>query len=390
MEKRILELIEYAVKDGVVTAKERVAIYNAAAEYDYTEEEVDLILDARLAEVQNSVPVQKKQSLGQVTHCPACGALVNSGQLKCSECGYEFKGIGPNSFVKEFQNQLEYVLSKEYSNRAKRKAEAQFIKNYPLPLTKEDSIEMLNYLRSSIQSSNKNAHNYLHYYKAILQRIKTLGKGDQNLLCLVAEFEGVAKAADKRILVKNVIKWGAILMICAVEIVLIMPKVSNDENKCRKVVTKLIVSNELTKARDLLYTYPDESYKDVNDVYDVYDALVRAAIQNGNINLAKEVVDHFDSRGGTNAVKRPYFNYLIDQGEYDTAEKYIPYESWHHIDYYDYMEQCVVDMCKKGQYAEAKQFMKKKAVYFEKHGASNYTPATVIKNMNTIIKSYTE
>ena len=388
MDKRILELIEYAIKDGVITAKERSAIHDVADEKGYLPEEVDLIMDARLAEIQQIKASPKKQKLGQ---CPACGAMVNSGQLQCQDCGYEFRGIGPNTFVKEFQDKLEYTLSKEYSNKAKAKAEAQLVKNYPLPMTKEDSIEMLNYLRTSIQPSNKNARHYLNYYKAILQRAKTLGRGDQTIQNLTIEFEETAQKANKRILVASVVRYSITLLIIAFAVVIFQPKASNSEEKCRRVVTRLIASNELERAKNVLYEFNHRA----SWIDDVYCALIEAAIKSGDGQMAKEVTDHYvsiESIDRDNVV--PYiFNHLISQGEYDEAEHYLRSSSPR--GYYDFLKKCVEDMCNKQQYAEARRFITRKATFFQENYADDpsykeYNRAKSVQRLNTIIKSYTD
>lgn len=390
MHSKILELIEYAIKDGVITAKEREAVYKTARGYGYTPEEVDLVMDARLIEVQQSKS-SKGQTVGQRKHCPACGALVNSGQLKCQDCGYEFTGIGPNAFVRDFQNQLEYALSKtETINDGKIKAEKQFISTYPLPTTKEDSIEMLSYLLSSIQPNNKCWRNYLNYYNAVLSRVKILGRGDKELLLLIEDFENASQKAKKHNLRLIAYKIVAILIV-AVSIAVYFgvfhtPNISKNDDKARRIITRLISSNKLDKAKDLLFTYgwPWE-------IRDVYSALVSTAIINNDIGIAKEVVDHYanSENSGEEDVFPPYYNYLMEQGEYDKAEEYLPNKN---IDgYYDYLKKCIDALCEEQNYTEAKQFITRKSIYFDVSYPDynkEYNRSNVIKNLNTIIRSY--
>lgn len=394
MNSKILELIEYAIKDGVITAKEREAVYKTARGYGYTPEEVDLVMDARLVEVQQSKSSSKSQTFGQRKHCPACGALVNSGQLKCIDCGYEFTGVGPNAFVRDFQNQLEYALSKaEPINDGKIKAEKQFISTYPLPTTKEDSIEMLSYLLSSIQPNNKCWRSYLNYYNAVLSRVQILGKGDKDLQLLVEDFKNASQKTQKHNLRLMAYKIVAVLIVVASIAVYFgvfhTPDVSKNSHKARKIVTKLISSNKLNKAKDLLFTVA-WGYS----VRDVYSALINAAIKNNEIDIAKEVTDHYVSAIDSDKEKilPPYYNYLIEVGEYDEAEKYIPELEVDLWDYLDYLKDCINNMCKQQKYTEAKQFVIRKSVYFDvqysNENYKEYNRSNVIKELNAIIKNY--
>lgn len=390
MNSKILELIEYAIKDGVITAKERIAIYKTAESYGYSREEVDLVMDAKLLETQKSKASTRGQILGQTKHCPACGSLVNSGQLKCQDCGYEFSGIGPNAFVKEYQNQLEYVLSKVREDKKRVKVESQFISTYPLPLSKEDSIEMLNYLRTLIQPSNKSWLSYLNYYNAVLARVKSLSRGDKDLQYLIADFENYAKKAKKR-------KYIFIGVICGLVSMIILsfvlyfafihePNVSNNVNKCRRVVMKLINENNLVKARKLLFTYrapqplffEDEHKYEVDDVY---AALIDAAIKTNDIEMAISVVDQYITTkevGRYNVIANNMSYYLIAKGEYERAEKYIDME-WQAE---DFLKRCVVDMCAKQKYNDAKKFLTIKAIYID-----DYKRDRIVEELNKIIQN---
>jgi len=57
-----------------------------------------MVLEARLHEMKKAAQKEttspKSNKFGDVKKCPACGALIQSFQTKCSECGHEFSNIG--------------------------------------------------------------------------------------------------------------------------------------------------------------------------------------------------------------------------------------------------------------------------------------------------------
>ncbi len=105
-------LISAALADGVLTEKEKQILFKKAESMGIDLDEFEMVLDARLVELkkkeaqdakqhelemekakaaQKSAP--KSNKYGDVRKCPACGAMVESFQTKCSECGYEFKNV---------------------------------------------------------------------------------------------------------------------------------------------------------------------------------------------------------------------------------------------------------------------------------------------------------
>lgn len=105
-------LISAALADGVLTEKEKQILFKKAESMGIDLDEFEMVLDARLVELkkkeaheaaqhelemekakaaQKSAP--KSNKYGDVRKCPACGAMVESFQTKCPECGYEFKNV---------------------------------------------------------------------------------------------------------------------------------------------------------------------------------------------------------------------------------------------------------------------------------------------------------
>lgn len=87
------KLIELALEDGVVTEKERSVLMRKAKEAGADLDEFEMILDAKICQVQKaSTPISPKSNnnYGEVRKCPACGATVTGFSTTCPECGYEF------------------------------------------------------------------------------------------------------------------------------------------------------------------------------------------------------------------------------------------------------------------------------------------------------------
>ena len=109
-------LIDAALADGVLTEKEKQVLFKKAQALGVDLDEFEMVLDARLVKLQKSEAEKaassapKSNKLGDVKKCPACGAMVQSYQGQCPECGYAFEGIDANSAVKEMANLL-YRLS---------------------------------------------------------------------------------------------------------------------------------------------------------------------------------------------------------------------------------------------------------------------------------------
>lgn len=167
--EQIENLINLALADGELTEKEKQILFKKAEAAGIDLDEFEMVLDAKLFEKQQtvkaaapSVAAPKSDKFGDVKKCPACGAMVQSFQTKCTDCGHEFSNIGANVSIEklfEMLNEVESTriqdgdsgffgaFSKKLSDAtnldsiAKRKIE--IIKNFPIPTTKNDILEFL-------------------------------------------------------------------------------------------------------------------------------------------------------------------------------------------------------------------------------------------------------
>lgn len=123
------KLIQYAIEDGVLTDKERSVLVRKAQETGADMDEFEMILDAKLHEVQKAAAAAPKPSNnkhGEVRKCPACGAMVSAFTTRCSECGFEFNNVEANKaantlFEKlqtlEMEKARELALHEEKKNK---------------------------------------------------------------------------------------------------------------------------------------------------------------------------------------------------------------------------------------------------------------------------------
>lgn len=113
--QQIEDLINAALADGELTEKEKQILFKKAQEHAIDLDEFEMVLDARLVEIkkkeaalsqqqelelakakaaaQSNPAAPKSDKFGDVRKCPACGAMLQSFQTKCDECGYEFKNV---------------------------------------------------------------------------------------------------------------------------------------------------------------------------------------------------------------------------------------------------------------------------------------------------------
>lgn len=219
-DERIEQLINAALADGVLTEKEKQILFKRAQEQGIDLDEFEMVLDARLVELQKvekekaekSAP--KSNKLGDVRKCPQCGAVIGSFVMICPDCGFEFSNIGPNKFVETFSNKLQNALAdvsvepdrsllgrfndnpqtrEILKNQALAKAETQLVKNYPLPMTKEDCVEMLNYILPKILEITPTTRAYRTKYEAILHKMEFENRENTKILELVNSYREQGK-----------------------------------------------------------------------------------------------------------------------------------------------------------------------------------------------------
>lgn len=176
MHPELEKLIDMVIADGQVTEKERAVVIKKAIALDVDPDEAEIYLDGKLHQLNQAnkqivfpaPPLEKKSNKeGDLKKCPACGAPVESFNTNCGDCGHEFRGIETVNSVKDFFKQLNDIennrsedetnplkalggmYSKALSNGGVfgggkiEQQKKEFIRNYPIPNTKEDILEFL-------------------------------------------------------------------------------------------------------------------------------------------------------------------------------------------------------------------------------------------------------
>jgi len=167
--EQIENLINLALADGELTEKEKQILFKKAEAAGIDLDEFEMVLDAKLFEkkqtikaVAPSVAAPNSDKFGDVKKCPACGAIVQSFQTKCSDCGHEFNNIGANVSISKLFEMLNACENerKEESNSISgafgsllaqglgqgdkvTEKKKSIISGFPIPNTKDDILEFL-------------------------------------------------------------------------------------------------------------------------------------------------------------------------------------------------------------------------------------------------------
>lgn len=95
--EKIEALIKAALADGELTEKEKQILFKRAESEGIDLDEFEMVLSAKLYERNNApkadITAHKSEKFGDVRKCPSCGSILQSFQIKCDDCGYEFKNV---------------------------------------------------------------------------------------------------------------------------------------------------------------------------------------------------------------------------------------------------------------------------------------------------------
>ena len=192
--ERLEQLISAALADGVLTEKEKQVLFKRAQEQGIDLDEFEMVLDARLVELQKAEKEKggksapKSTKFGDVRKCPVCGALVPTLAVSCAECGYEFSGIEASSSSQLLAKKIEeikataadkkreIIQSGKYSNTASKwemespqekalgeidedadKQIKSFVSNFPVPNAKSDLFDLILFLKSRLDDETYSA-----------------------------------------------------------------------------------------------------------------------------------------------------------------------------------------------------------------------------------------
>lgn len=197
--KEFEDLLNEYLTDGIITSKERQVLLKKAQELGYDVDEVDLYIDAQQQKSDQAVEAAAAKKRGKV--CPRCGASIQSMQLTCPECGYEFNNKQSNSSAQKLMEKLESLnvktngLSLMGDVRATEK-KAQVIQMFPIPNTKEDLIEFATFCLGNIKGEQD--LNLVSAWKGkakqVSVKIRYLMKNDLDAMALADELDKSAES----------------------------------------------------------------------------------------------------------------------------------------------------------------------------------------------------
>lgn len=142
-----------AIADGEISEKERGIILRKAEKVGEDKDEVEMILEGKLAMMNNQKRPEVEKA-GNVTKCPQCKANVPSFTTKCEFCGHEFRNIDSISSITKLADLLlnaegerkeKSTIGMIFNNTNSKvhNKKMDIINNFPVPNSKEDILEFL-------------------------------------------------------------------------------------------------------------------------------------------------------------------------------------------------------------------------------------------------------
>lgn len=408
--EQLEQLIDAALADGVLTEKEKQVLFKKAQALGVDLDEFEMVLDARLVklqkEQQSSAP--KSNKLGDVKKCPACGAIVQSYQGVCQECGFAFENTDANSSSKR----LYEAISKEKDIKKKQ----EIIETFPIPNTKADLLEFLTALKPRISDlDGEFANVYYKKYSECIEKVKVSFLGDKQLQSFIDDFGLIKQEVKKKKFIASLKKnWKVIPVIGVLLFLGIFLGIqeivwaAQDAIRLRKrekiyafwdqqektLLKSLAAGNAynaiITMQEAKSYFNSNEEYLRWGDFpksyYDCALELITYYTSEGFVDSAIYVYDRltpdheitFYSQHGTNnnyesSATGLIRKELIKSGEYDEAWRYTlrSHKTESSIDnadsYYSFMLEVVLYLCQENKKQVARKFVKDYNVWFAKN-----------------------
>lgn len=200
-------LISAALADGVLTDKERSILMRKAEEEGIDADEFEMVLDARLVELQKKKELPKNEKVGNIRKCPNCGASLSGIISKCPECGFEFNNIKVANSVEELSKRLSALkvhgAKDSLASMFGGSQSGKVISEFPIPNTKEDLFELISYLETLketlFENGDEKGSNAAHEKrKQCVKRANTLYPGDPMFATIAKESWWAGLSKDTR------------------------------------------------------------------------------------------------------------------------------------------------------------------------------------------------
>ena len=400
--EKLEQLIDAALADGELTEKEKQILFKKAQEMGVDLDEFEMVLDARLVKLKKAEEEKAKSSapksnkLGDVKKCPNCGAIVQSYQGVCGECGYAFENIGANEASKELTNLLRKAKGEKEMSK--------IIDTFPIPMDKGALIEFISWLApQSLDVNNPLSKSYQKKYDEVITKAKLSFSTDKDIAPLIAQYE-----KNKKTLLKNNVlktskqlaknKWFWIglaivtfLFIKIFPIIYVFSSVTMNSDKCSAEIVKAVEKGKLEKATELYANYNGTS----SDLRDVASLIFSAYMEKGDIKSAENILKLTgsvlnDSWNTNRQMANQLYNYYLKNREYDKARNMIEnaYESFRL--WGTHIKDVVVSMCENGKKEEARRYLTQYTPLIDDRGCDKLgrNRASVVKLIKDIINTY--
>lgn len=393
--EKIEQLIKAALADGVLTEKEKQVLFKRAQEHGIDLDEFEMVLDARLVELQKAEQEKREKSApksdkyGDVRKCPACGAIVGAFKGACPECGYEFSNVDANLSSKKLYD----TLAKETSTQKKK----EIIETFPLPNTKADLLEFLTALKPRIQDvSDAYSGAYLKKYAECIEKVKVAFANDKMLAPFIVDFDRIQDKINqkkrKEKTMAGIKRVSKLLYLLPIVILIALPIYSNriQENKLEEC-SSLIDQGQADNAAALLATVKLKK-KNFGRFSNLQVRLVEFYVSKDDMKKAEQIFySHrpkkpndaltFSQRTNSeSSIHATLKEGYIRVGDYDKAWNHHPISRFYDRntgssadEYYKFMSDVVRHLCKQGRKQDAIKFVNEYSLWFEENvDSSNY------------------
>ena len=406
--EQLEQLIDAALADGVLTEKEKQILFKKAQSMGVDLDEFEMVLDARLVKLQkaeaekSASSAPKSNKLGDVKKCPACGAMLQSYQGVCPECGYAFEGVDANSAIKE----LSSLLQKTSDHKQMEK----IIDNYPIPMEKASLLAFVTWLRpQSTDLKNPLAKSYQKKYEECINKIRVSFSNDKELQSFIAYYQEDEKKIKKQKIVKLTLKnkwfWIGVGVFIIMLFILWPTPTYKSIEKTDLAIEKALKEGDTQKAVLTLLKFEGKGkYKGHWQLAESGSAesVVNACLAEDNFKDAKRVgvavgadyhsTNVFESQKAQKRIANKLYEYCISHGDFDEAKEII-LSSDEYKSKGTYVKDVVTYLCEHGQKEEAQKFLNSQCVgisnYDELYEQGNGDPTKYVKKIiQDVINTY--
>ena len=404
--EQLEQLIDAALADGELTEKEKQVLFKKAQALGVDLDEFEMVLDARLVKqkkaeeekADSSAP--KSNKFGDVKKCPACGAIVQSYQGVCPECGYAFENIEANSSSRRFSEMLDKMTKEDEDKSTLKKITQTYagvftgkgndtrihaaIRNFPVPNTKADLMEFIITMKTKM-SDNQSlyADAYRTKYKECIDKARMLFPHDKDLAPFLEEDKKMgwwkSKSQRTKMLIIGIAIWIVLLAIILPITLSYSSKDSKVKSESSKEITTALKTGDTQEAVKL-FLASDETDKKLAG------SIVDACLSEENLDNAMRVASAVEAKYD-DIISTKLYDYCINHGEYEKA-KGICQTAYNHERFNGkYIKDVVVSLCESGKKEEAERFLNIHKDEITKDDELG-KPKKVIKEIASIIESY--